>query len=361
MHRFPVPLAAVLSMSLIGASAAGAATTTVSGSYAGETTALARPMLPPTDCAAFLGGPPFPFTGNECLFEGTGTMSGTDQDSNPVSAAYQAHLRWAPVDGCAPVSGEVWFAPGWTDPDNAPPTGHLRATIDSSQSTACTSGPPTLATSTFTVHLEGPVDGVGVGPWQDATGTFERDGTLAFGQFPGVDSGTFTFSYTIPDPDTDGDGIPDGDDNCPTTPNADQHDADGDGIGDECDPSPGSSAGCKVTGGGNITTAGGDQASFSGNAQVKKANSVSGQLRYTDHGPATPFEFKSQTVTSVICNGTRATIRGTGTAAGFTGVSYRIDVHDNGEPGRSDRYRIRLGNVYDSGERVLDGGNIQVH
>lgn len=38
--------------------------------------------------------------------------------------------------------------------------------------------------------------------------------------------------------DTDGDGIPNASDNCPTVPNADQHDEDGDGLGDVCDPCP---------------------------------------------------------------------------------------------------------------------------
>ena len=35
--------------------------------------------------------------------------------------------------------------------------------------------------------------------------------------------------------DTDGDGVPDDQDNCPDTPNADQADLDGDGAGDACD------------------------------------------------------------------------------------------------------------------------------
>src|SRR5512143_1152913 len=43
---------------------------------------------------------------------------------------------------------------------------------------------------------------------------------------------------TNPASDTDGDGVADAIDNCPTTPNADQHDHDGDGRGDVCDVCP---------------------------------------------------------------------------------------------------------------------------
>jgi len=43
---------------------------------------------------------------------------------------------------------------------------------------------------------------------------------------------------TINAADTDEDGIPDGSDNCPTSPNATQEDTDADALGDVCDPCP---------------------------------------------------------------------------------------------------------------------------
>jgi len=46
--------------------------------------------------------------------------------------------------------------------------------------------------------------------------------------------------------DQDGDGIPDNEDNCPTTPNNDQADTDQDGIGDACDACPDTPTGLAV-------------------------------------------------------------------------------------------------------------------
>ena len=43
---------------------------------------------------------------------------------------------------------------------------------------------------------------------------------------------------TVAETDGDGDGVPDDEDNCPTTANPDQADSDGDGIGDACDNCP---------------------------------------------------------------------------------------------------------------------------
>jgi hypothetical protein len=161
------------------------------------------------------------------------------------------------------------------------------------------------------------------------------------------------------DADQDGDGASDGADNCALLPNADQRDTDGDSIGDECDPFPGSTAGCRVTLGGH-TAVFGQRATFGGNAQAKTGTDVAGQLEYTDHGQASPVRFKSLTVESAICSLDSGTVRGAGSADGEP-VSYRIDVRDNGEGGNSDTYRIQLSNGYDSGERTLSAGNVQVH
>jgi hypothetical protein len=123
---------------------------------------------------------------------------------------------------------------------------------------------------------------------------------------------------------------------------------------------PGSTDGCKVTGGGRITAANGDKATFGGNAE---GSGPSGEEEYQDHGAATDVNVHSTSVTSVSCSrdGTSATIFGTATVNGSGSYTVRIDVKDVDEPGANDRYRIRLSNGYDSGDQQLGSGNIQIH
>ena len=123
---------------------------------------------------------------------------------------------------------------------------------------------------------------------------------------------------------------------------------------------PTSTEGCKVTYGGRITAANGDKATFGGNA---KAIGPKGQEQFQDHGPAMDINVHSIDVQAVLCSadGMSASILGTATIDGAGSFDYRIDVTDQGEPGSSDTYQIRLSNGYDSGLQTLAGGNVQIH
>ncbi len=50
-----------------------------------------------------------------------------------------------------------------------------------------------------------------------------------------VSGSSTTYDFELPPPDVDEDGVPDAEDNCPTTSNEDQLDTDKDGEGDACD------------------------------------------------------------------------------------------------------------------------------
>jgi hypothetical protein len=51
----------------------------------------------------------------------------------------------------------------------------------------------------------------------------------------GVNGSSTTYDFELPPPDVDEDGVPDAEDNCPTTSNEDQLDTDKDGQGNACD------------------------------------------------------------------------------------------------------------------------------
>jgi hypothetical protein len=128
---------------------------------------------------------------------------------------------------------------------------------------------------------------------------------------------------------------------------------------------PVTTPGCEIiiTNGGWIIANNGDRANFGGNARADADGNVSGQEEYQDQGPADPFNLHGD-VTVIVCDAsdsTRATIFGDATIDGSGSHPYRIDVRDFAEPGKGmDTYRMRV-DAYDSGEKTLEGGNIQIH
>jgi hypothetical protein len=119
----------------------------------------------------------------------------------------------------------------------------------------------------------------------------------------------------------------------------------------------------KITNGGTFHATNGDKATFGGNARTDADGNASGQETYQDHGPLTPFTFKSIDIAAIACtDSSSATIIGTATVNGSGSHEFEIEVHDGGEPSTLDTYRIRVPDYlgYDSGTHALEGGNIQI-
>ncbi len=120
----------------------------------------------------------------------------------------------------------------------------------------------------------------------------------------------------------------------------------------------------KVTDGGHITAINADSASFGGVARSDDAGNASGNEEYQDHGPAMPMNVKATEILAITCTPDfkTATVYGTATIDGSGSYAFRIRMTDNNEPGKGyDVYGILLSNGYNSGDKVLDGGNIQIH
>ncbi len=145
-------------------------------------------------------------------------------------------------------------------------------------------------------------------------------------------------------------------------------DTDGDGLEGPGEPGdaasatfvlPESTAGCSATFGGRID-AGGAKATFAGTAFASAGGAPKGQGGYHDHDAG--LVLHSDAVEAVVCDEAagRATVYGVATVGGDE-VAYRVRVTDVAEPGAgSDPYGLLLGSGYDSEERLLEGGNVQV-
>src|SRR6266496_2665117 len=115
-----------------------------------------------------------------------------------------------------------------------------------------------------------------------------------------------------------------------------------------------------ITGGGWIdATPSGAKANFAVAGGVKNG-AFWGHLSYIDHGPNGP-KVKGTGVTGYggAPDATTRWIEGSAEIDGQSG-SYRVEVADEGEPGRADRFHLHLSNGYDA-TGVLNGGNLQPH
>ena len=115
-----------------------------------------------------------------------------------------------------------------------------------------------------------------------------------------------------------------------------------------------------ITGGGWIdATPSGAKANFAVAGGVKNG-AFWGHLSYIDHGPNGP-KVKGTGVTGYggAPDATTRWIEGSAEIDGQSG-SYRVEVADEGEPGRADRFHLHLSNGYDA-TGVLNGGNLQLH
>ena len=113
-----------------------------------------------------------------------------------------------------------------------------------------------------------------------------------------------------------------------------------------------------VTGGGWIMAPSGAKGTLAVAGGIKQG-AWWGHLQYIDHG--TGLKVKGTGVTAYTVTGATARhIEGTADIDGMSGT-YKVDVADNGEPGRgSDTFAIQLSNGY-TANGTLSGGNIQLH
>jgi hypothetical protein len=117
-----------------------------------------------------------------------------------------------------------------------------------------------------------------------------------------------------------------------------------------------------VTGGGWIKAGTAGRANFGFNAGFK-AGSLTPEVHfnYDDHDAGLKVRATSITGYGQGPTSTSRVFQGEAEVNGVPGYSYRVEVADNGEPGRrTDSLKISLNNNYSNGG-TLEGGNIQLH
>ncbi len=138
------------------------------------------------------------------------------------------------------------------------------------------------------------------------------------------------------------------------------------------------SAGCNqqapcdfITSGGFVFRDDGAQANFGAHGGCKNGD-FWGHVNYVDHGGyngASPYHVDSTQITGYLFDPAVANAReicGFARTNAGESVRFRVRLEDNGEPGRDDRFGIRLTNGYLVTTRSLGGdgsggGNVQLH
>jgi len=126
-----------------------------------------------------------------------------------------------------------------------------------------------------------------------------------------------------------------------------------------------------ITGGGFIFRDDGARANFGAHGGCKNGG-FWGHVNYVDHGGefgVSPYHVKSTEITGYLIDPDFPNARdicGKATTNAGEEVTFRVRMEDNGEPGRNDRFGIRLSNGYLVTARLLanggpGGGNIQLH
>lgn len=117
-----------------------------------------------------------------------------------------------------------------------------------------------------------------------------------------------------------------------------------------------------ITSGGYVFTDIGEHANFGAHGGCKNGD-FWGHVNYVDH--AFPkLHLNSTEITGYLDPFPPSNARdicGIARTDLFGAVRFRVRLIDNGEPGNSDQFGIRLSNGYVVSTRVLGGGNVQLH
>jgi len=128
-----------------------------------------------------------------------------------------------------------------------------------------------------------------------------------------------------------------------------------------------------ITGGGWVINNAGDKVNFGAHGGCKHG-AFWGHVNVLDHSYNPPAHLRSTNITGYLMDTASPNARdicGEGVVDGGAGsfpVRFRVRMEDNGEPGKHDRFGLRLSNGYDLSTRELGppgeaggGGNIQLH